>query len=212
MTFITTIRRAIRNAYRSVEDWTAIIVLLSIAILPTIEVVARALGKPGIRGNSDYLQHIVLWLTFVGGMITSRQNQHIALAIATEHMKGRALDAAKTFSAIVASAVTTIFAFASWDFMQTGFEPGTLIGIVPIKWFLIIMPVGFALIIEDNGRGFVTNHAAGLSPGAQQEKRRGGGNGLLNLQKRSQDLGGTCEVTSSPGRGTRVALSIPIKF
>jgi signal transduction histidine kinase len=46
--------------------------------------------------------------------------------------------------------------------------------------------------ITDNGKGF------------EKTKPGSGGNGLLNMQKRAEDLGGTFEIQSSPGKGTAV--------
>ena len=51
---------------------------------------------------------------------------------------------------------------------------------------------------SDNGCGF--------DPGA----RSIAGNGLANLRRRIQDLGGTLELESSPGAGTRVKFRVPL--
>ena len=53
----------------------------------------------------------------------------------------------------------------------------------------------FTLTIEDNGCGF-----DGAVPAAR-------GAGLANLRKRLEELGGRCEIRSTPGQGTRVELS-----
>ncbi len=52
------------------------------------------------------------------------------------------------------------------------------------------------ITITDNGKGF--NKA---KPGS-------GRNGLLNMKKRAEDLGGTFEIQSSPGNGTRILFMI----
>ncbi len=54
------------------------------------------------------------------------------------------------------------------------------------------------LEIEDNGRG--------MSPGAEQKGR----NGLRNMRKRLEEIGGNFEVTPGAGQGTLVRLTIPI--
>ena len=48
------------------------------------------------------------------------------------------------------------------------------------------------ITVQDNGKGF------------DQVKSGSGGNGLLNMRKRAEELGGSFEITSSPGEGTRV--------
>ena len=54
------------------------------------------------------------------------------------------------------------------------------------------------LAVQDDGAGF--------DPASD----RGGGHGLSNMQARAAALGGKVEVTSSPGRGTRVLLTLPV--
>lgn len=53
-----------------------------------------------------------------------------------------------------------------------------------------------AFDVSDDGKGFEVAHA-----------QRGAG--LTNMADRVDALGGTLEVSSSPGRGTRIAASLP---
>lgn len=61
---------------------------------------------------------------------------------------------------------------------------------------LDIDPSGFRISIEDNGRGF----EAGTT--------RKGGRGLGNMRQRLIDIGGSCEIQSPPGGGTKVMFHI----
>lgn len=56
-----------------------------------------------------------------------------------------------------------------------------------------------AIEIADDGRGF--------DPATMATTRR---NGLGNLRERMREIGGTCEITSQPGTGTRVLLCAPL--
>jgi signal transduction histidine kinase len=56
----------------------------------------------------------------------------------------------------------------------------------------------FELIIEDNGRGFES-----------AESPHGSGLGLRNIQQRAQLHGGSVNIDSKAGHGTRVVLSLP---
>jgi CheY-like chemotaxis protein len=58
------------------------------------------------------------------------------------------------------------------------------------------------IIVEDHGRGF---DPESVKPGPS------GGFGLFSIQQRLLYMGGTLEIESSPGRGTRAVLSIPIR-
>jgi ligand-binding sensor domain-containing protein/two-component sensor histidine kinase len=54
------------------------------------------------------------------------------------------------------------------------------------------------LVIKDNGKGF--------DPGAMSE-----GNGLVNMKRRADHLGGAFQVTSSEGKGTEIRLKVPYR-
>jgi signal transduction histidine kinase len=56
------------------------------------------------------------------------------------------------------------------------------------------------LTIEDKGIGFVVNEASSKT----------GHYGLLGMKERAATIDGTLEVTSEPGRGTKVTLRVPI--
>jgi signal transduction histidine kinase len=55
-----------------------------------------------------------------------------------------------------------------------------------------------AIEIEDGGRGFDSQSATT------------GGNGLRNMRERARKLGGSCEIQSNRGAGTKVLFGIPL--
>jgi len=57
----------------------------------------------------------------------------------------------------------------------------------------------FHLVIEDNGQGF------------KAEPHDAFANGVRNIRQRMQEIGGSCEIESAPGKGTRVNLSFPVQ-
>lgn len=63
------------------------------------------------------------------------------------------------------------------------------------------------LEISDNGKGFETKEV--LSPDFRPEF---GGNGLINMRRRAEELGGICEILSEIGKGTTVKVSVPLHF
>lgn len=58
---------------------------------------------------------------------------------------------------------------------------------------------GISLQVEDNGPGFEVKATT-------QHKRIGG---LLSMQRRAEILGGSLELASTPGQGTKVTVSLP---
>jgi signal transduction histidine kinase len=61
------------------------------------------------------------------------------------------------------------------------------------------------LTVRDDGQGF---EAARLGSTEMPETR--GGNGVPNMQKRAKELGGSFEISSSPGQGTLVTLRVSL--
>jgi signal transduction histidine kinase/ligand-binding sensor domain-containing protein len=63
---------------------------------------------------------------------------------------------------------------------------------------LAVKDKGIEMIIQDNGAGF-------------QPEKMENGNGLGNMKKRATLLGGTLQIQSAPGVGTRIILRFPLK-
>jgi signal transduction histidine kinase len=55
--------------------------------------------------------------------------------------------------------------------------------------------------VQDDGRGLPAAPPGGL-----------GGNGLRNMEARARDAGGSLQLTSTPGGGTRVAVELPVRM
>lgn len=66
------------------------------------------------------------------------------------------------------------------------------------------------LVVADNGRGFVLEPQNGPLAPAPDEARSNGGNGLLNMRKRLEEIGGSCSWQTAPGEGTRVRLLVAL--
>ena len=62
-----------------------------------------------------------------------------------------------------------------------------------------IEPDGLRFEIRDDGCGF------------DMERASQSGHGLANLRRRAERVKGTCNITSSPGKGTLVAFTLPFK-
>jgi signal transduction histidine kinase/ligand-binding sensor domain-containing protein len=70
---------------------------------------------------------------------------------------------------------------------------------------------GFSLLIADNGKGFALPSPGLASTPPGSDLRISTGNGLPNMRKRLEEIGGLCEITTAPGEGTRVKFTMEIK-
>lgn len=72
---------------------------------------------------------------------------------------------------------------------------------------LVVRPMAFTVVIADNGRGL---NAAKSAANGFDKGRISSGHGLANMNKRLSASGGSCVVTSEPGKGTSVELNVDL--
>lgn len=65
----------------------------------------------------------------------------------------------------------------------------------------------FELMVKDNGLGFAQSNAE-INVGSRS---KGLGNGLVNMVRRMEEIGGRCRIHSVPGEGTTVVFTVPLK-
>lgn len=80
-----------------------------------------------------------------------------------------------------------------------------------VRISLELRPDGFMLVVTDNGRGFKWNPRKGQPTPAADDSRSAAGNGLVNMQKRLEEVGGCCGWDTAPGEGTRAKLVVVVK-
>jgi len=74
---------------------------------------------------------------------------------------------------------------------------------------LVVKEKSFELAIEDNGRGFAVGEK--VKDIAAAQGRAASGNGLENMRRRLVAIGGSCEIQSASGAGTKVVYSVRLK-
>ena len=156
------------------EDAVLIIALFLMALIPVVELVGRALFRTGIVGATEYLQHLTLWIGFLGAMLATREGKHLRIATPLNWLSpraGRTLDCVEAFvSAAVCiglfgASLQLVVAEAPglppWsaniipDFVERWLEPfglfedaglTTVAGWIPIWLAEAVMPFGFAVM------------------------------------------------------------------
>lgn len=135
-----------RRYLRSAEDALAFAVLVLLAIFPVVEIVARTLFNSGVHGSFRYIQHLVVWVTFAGGMITSREDRHLALSVGFDALSPQAKRWVGALLQLVSVTVVTTLSWTSVSFVILGFDPESLVGIIPVRIAVIIIPIGYVVM------------------------------------------------------------------
>jgi C4-dicarboxylate transporter DctM subunit len=128
------------------EDWFTFLLLALVTLLGCYGVLSRKLSLAGIRGLGGYVQHIVIWIAFAGGAVTSREGRHLSLTYGLDFFGDSVKAWVRTFTSVIDVFILTVLTIASVSFSLLGFEPGSRIGIIPTWALALAMPAGFLLM------------------------------------------------------------------
>jgi TRAP-type C4-dicarboxylate transport system permease large subunit/TRAP-type C4-dicarboxylate transport system permease small subunit len=107
----------------------AVAALAAMVALPLIEAAARKLIGVGIPGSSVFVQHLTLWVAFLGAALAAREKP------------------AKSLANAVAACATALLARASLDLTVLEREAATELPLsIPVWVALAVLPISFALI------------------------------------------------------------------
>lgn len=125
-----------------IEDIIGGVFLLALAVVPIFEIILRKITGSGLVWSSGFLQHVVVWVAWVGGITASREGSHLSLSSGMAP-EGRFWKAVEVLKDTAATSINMAFAVASASFLVLGFAPGETVGFMPIRLVLIILPIGY---------------------------------------------------------------------
>nr|WP_230391597.1 MULTISPECIES: TRAP transporter large permease subunit [unclassified Oceanispirochaeta] len=133
----------VRKILTKIEFSTAVLVFLILAFIPVLEILSRLIFNNGIRAAEAYISHAVLWVAFLAGMIASKENAHLSLTSGRDVFSGRLEVVSTAVSRIFSSGISFGLAAAAFSFLLIGFDPEQSIGILPIRFVALIIPLSF---------------------------------------------------------------------
>ncbi len=136
-----------KRAFVLIEDAIAAFALATMVVLPLLEIGVRRVFGIGVPGSGPIVQHLTLWVGFLGAAIAAREGKLLSLATGGLLPPGPARRVAGIFAAAIGSGVAAILASAAVEFVRVERETGSTIGAGVPTWIAqIVLPVGFALI------------------------------------------------------------------
>jgi tripartite ATP-independent transporter DctM subunit len=130
-----------------IEDAVSAVALTAMAVIPILEIVLRRLAGVGIPAAGPIVQHLVLWVGFLGAAIAARDGKLLALASGTFIPEGRWRRLADVTAAAVASCMAALLASGGLELVLTEREANSSIGGGIPTWVAqIVLPLAFALI------------------------------------------------------------------
>ena len=129
------------------EDAVASLALLVMVVLPLLEIVWRRAFSRGIPASGPIVQHLTLWVGFLGAAIAARDGKLLALATGTFIPPGRWRRAADVLASAFGACFALILAWGGAQMVMSEREAGANIGAGIPTWVTeLVLPIAFALI------------------------------------------------------------------
>ena len=130
-----------------IEKKVALFIFLTMTALPLLETITRFLSINSIPASQILVQHLTLWIGFVGAVLAAKQNKLLALTRESIFQKETQVNPGKWLAKVTTFLVLVCLALGSWDLVKVEMEyPINIAPIIP-RWFAqIIMPLGFGLM------------------------------------------------------------------
>lgn len=129
------------------EDGLAATALAVMTIIPLVEIVLRRTAGIGIPGAGPIVQHLVLWVGFLGAAIAAREGRLLSLATGSLVPEGWPRRVAQVIAATIGAGVSSILAVAAVEFVQSEREVASSFAAGIPTWMAeLVLPVGFAVI------------------------------------------------------------------
>lgn len=120
---------------------------LVMVVLPVVQTVARKFADTEIPSASVIVQHLTLWVGFLGALLAAGTGKHLALSTVEAIPKGAPRRVANLISRIASASVTALLAAASWKVVQADADSGRTVAMgLPVSWSEAIMPLAFVLM------------------------------------------------------------------
>ncbi|MFL5270482.1 MAG: TRAP transporter large permease subunit [Anaeromyxobacteraceae bacterium] len=123
------------------------LLLLAMIALPAGETLSRRLFDRGFAGSSTLVQHLTLWVGFLGALLATATEHHLALSTVDVIPEGWPRRAARLLARVVSASVCALLAYAAVKLVlaERGSDRTLPFGI-PWWWSELIMPVASGLM------------------------------------------------------------------
>ncbi len=137
---------SIRTRLVSVENSLSIAILAAMSLIPLLEIAGLRLFGRGIPGSIPLVQHLTLWIAFLGAALAARSGSLLALST-SEFLPDRWSRPTRVFTSAVGAGIAASLAVGSFVLVRidSAYPDEVALGI-PLWLSEAIMPVGFTLV------------------------------------------------------------------
>ena len=135
------------STIKSFDQILTLLVFLALVLLPGIEVISRFFNSTGIVASPVLVQHLTLWVGFLGAVIAARRNKLLSLTTNPLFSISKSNEWKNLLGKVSSIFIVLLLAYGSWELVLVEMSFPVKISPFLSRWFAqIIMPIGFLLI------------------------------------------------------------------
>ena len=120
---------------------------ITLVLLPVIEVISRLFSSTGIVASPVLVQHLTLWVGFLGAVMASRRNNLLSLTTKPIFSNTEIIEWKDIVGKITSIFIVLLLAYGSWELVSVEMDYPVNIAPFISRWFAqLIMPIGFLFI------------------------------------------------------------------
>jgi tripartite ATP-independent transporter DctM subunit len=134
------------RAFLSFEKAIAVAAMSLMALLPVAELVARYTGLNGVPGSTVFVQHLTLWVAFLGAALAASSDRLLALS-ANTFLPEKWAAPVRVLGSGMTAAIAAGLCWASYQFVLSQRDGREILALGIAKWVVqLVMPYGFLMI------------------------------------------------------------------
>lgn len=131
----------------TISGWVLVALLGIMIVMAFGQVVLRNFFNSSIEWGDIFLRHLVLWVGYFGAVIATGQRRHLRIEFISKLSPPKFRKIFFVITNVFAAVITYLLMQASVSFVQLEMESdGALILNIPTWYFVVIIPIGYALI------------------------------------------------------------------
>jgi len=134
------------RAFLITEKAIAVAAMSLMALLPVAELAARYTGLNGVPGSTVFVQHLTLWVAFLGAALAASSDRLLALS-ANTFLPEKWAAPVRVLGSGLTAAIAAGLCWASYQFVLSQRDGREMVALGIAKWVVqLVMPYGFLMI------------------------------------------------------------------
>ena len=128
-------------------DWLCLLLFLILISFPIFQILGRYISFFSIPASQEIVQHMTLWIGFIGAVIAARSNKLLSVVREPVFDSSTKVDLPKFFVHIFSLSIVFVLSISYLKMIQIGFQyPDYIAPFIPTWFAQAIIPVGLILI------------------------------------------------------------------